>query len=153
MSYGGPGPQGKCSFSVGVGAGLMTLSAADFFQMLKMELRLDSTAHHCLLLSKRKRRLPGRSCLQVLLGTSTAERPNCALADDRVREGTGKQEAEKHYLSGKSLCPAVVWGIENMGISWHIPYQGCARKWGARLRVRATHHAEGRCNQAKASQK
>lgn len=49
VSSEGPGPQGKRSLSVGVGAGLMTVSAAEFFQMSKMEFRLDSMAHPRLL--------------------------------------------------------------------------------------------------------
>lgn len=87
------GPQGKHSLSVGVGAGPMTASAAEFFQMLKMELRLDSTAHSCLLFYKNKRGLTGSSAIT---------RPNCALGDDRVREGIGWKRF-KIYLSGFPL--------------------------------------------------
>lgn len=68
----------------------MTVSAAEFFQMLKMELRLDSTAHSCLWFYKNKRGLTGRSA---------ATRPNCALDDDRVKEVIGWKRY-KIYLSG-----------------------------------------------------
>lgn len=88
--YERPGePQGKHSLSVGVGAGPMTVSAAEFFQMLKMELRFDSTAHSCLLFYKNERGLTGRSAIT---------RPSCAFGDDRRRVIGWKRF--KIYLSG-----------------------------------------------------
>lgn len=53
------GAQGKPSLSMGVGEGPMTVSAAELFQMLRMELRLDSTAHSCLLFCKNTKGLTG----------------------------------------------------------------------------------------------
>lgn len=89
--YERPGrPQGKPSLSVGVGEGPMTVSAAEFFQMLRMELRLDSTAHSCLQFYKNTKGLTRRSAIT---------RPNCALGDDRVKEGIGRKRF-KTYLSG-----------------------------------------------------
>lgn len=72
-----------------IGEGPMTVSAAEFFQMLRMELRLDSTAHSCLLFYKNTRTPTGRSAIT---------RPNCALGDDRGKESIG-QKRFKIYLS------------------------------------------------------
>lgn len=64
----------------------MTVSAAEFFQMLKMEFRLDSMAHPRLLFLKRKTGRPGRP---------TTTRSNCALADDKGRKGIGGKKKKK----------------------------------------------------------